>query len=114
MLGKEENKLVKVITDVAVLMGITAGIGFVAKNMLKECQFHWSSCWSSSLDDGTISKSRKGGNPGKSLLNALGPMAVEVLEENDEVMKSLDDTLKKALEKNKEYDEAQKIIIIYN
>ena len=36
MSGKEENKLVKVITDAAVLMGITAGIGFVAKKMLKE------------------------------------------------------------------------------
>ena len=36
MSGKEENKLVKVVTDAAVLMGITAGIGFVAKKMLKE------------------------------------------------------------------------------
>ena len=36
MSGKEENKLVKVVTDAAVLMGITAGIGFVVKKMLKE------------------------------------------------------------------------------
>ena len=37
MSGKEENKLVKVVTDAAVLMaGITAGIGFVAKKILKE------------------------------------------------------------------------------
>ena len=36
MSGKEENRLVKVVTDAAVLMGITAGIGFVAKKMLKE------------------------------------------------------------------------------
>ena len=59
------------------------------------------------LDDGTIGKSRKGGNPGKTLLNPLGSMAVEVLDESDEVMKSLDDALKRALEKNKEYDKAQ-------
>ena len=36
MSGKEENKLVKVVTDAAELMVITAGIGFIAKNMLKE------------------------------------------------------------------------------
>ena len=36
MSGIEENKLVKVVTDAAVLLGITAGIGFVAKKMLKE------------------------------------------------------------------------------
>ena len=58
-------------------------------------------------DDDTIGKSRKGGTAGKTLLNALGPQAVEVLDENDEVMKSLGDALKRALEKNKEYDEAQ-------
>ena len=36
MSGKEENKLVKLATDAAILMGITAGVGFVAKKMLKE------------------------------------------------------------------------------
>ena len=36
MSGKEENKLVKLVTDAAVLMCITAGVGFVAKKMLKE------------------------------------------------------------------------------
>ena len=32
----EENKLIKTVTDAAVLMGITAGVGFVAKKMLKK------------------------------------------------------------------------------
>ena len=58
-------------------------------------------------DNGSIGNNRKGGTPGKTLLNAFGPQAVKVLDENDEVMKSLDDELKRALKKNKEYDEAQ-------
>ena len=32
----EENKLIKTVTDAAVLMGITAGVGLVTKKMLKE------------------------------------------------------------------------------
>ena len=32
----EENKLIKTVTDAAVLMGLTAGVGFVGKKILKE------------------------------------------------------------------------------
>ena len=32
----EENKLVKTITDAATIIGIAAGIGYIAKKMLKE------------------------------------------------------------------------------
>ena len=32
----EQNKLVKTVTDSVVLIGLTAGIGYLAKKMLKE------------------------------------------------------------------------------
>ena len=32
----EQNKLVKTVTDSAVLIGLTAGVGYLAKKMLKE------------------------------------------------------------------------------
>ena len=32
----EQNKLVKMVTDSAVLVGITAGVGYLAKKILKE------------------------------------------------------------------------------
>ena len=32
----EQNKLVKTVTDSVVLVGLTAGVGFIAKKMLKE------------------------------------------------------------------------------
>ena len=32
----EQNKLVKTVTDSAVLVGLTAGVGYLAKKMLKE------------------------------------------------------------------------------
>ena len=51
----EQNKLVKMVTDSAVLVGITAGVGYLAKKILKEnfsapvlkryelCEIHWCS-----------------------------------------------------------------------
>ena len=36
MTGIEENKLVKIVTDAAVLKGITAGVVYVAKKIMKE------------------------------------------------------------------------------
>ena len=41
-------------------------------------------------------------------MQGLGPMDVEVLKENDEFLKSLEEIERKALEQNKEYDEARK------
>ena len=32
----EQNKLIKMVTDSAVLVGITAGVGYLAKKILKE------------------------------------------------------------------------------
>ena len=32
----EQNKLVKMVTDSAVLVGLTAGVGYLAKKILKE------------------------------------------------------------------------------
>ena len=32
----EQNKLVKTVTDSSVLIGLTAGVGYLAKKMLKE------------------------------------------------------------------------------
>ena len=32
----EQNKLLKTVTDSAVLVGLTAGVGYLAKKMLKE------------------------------------------------------------------------------
>ena len=32
----EQNKLVKTVTDSAVMVGLTAGVGYLAKKMLKE------------------------------------------------------------------------------
>ena len=32
----EQNKLVKTVTDYTVLIGLTAGVGYLAKKMLKE------------------------------------------------------------------------------
>ena len=59
------------------------------------------------LDDGVIGKSRKGGEPGKQLLNALGDTSELFLNANDELMKSLEEVHGKIIENNKEYDEAQ-------
>ena len=56
----EQNKLVKMVTDSAVLVGLTAGVGYLAKKILKEnsqrkfsrrpvlkryelCEIHWCS-----------------------------------------------------------------------
>ena len=52
----EQNKLVKMVTDSAVLVGLTAGVGYLAKKILKEnflgdpssnvmnyAKFHWCS-----------------------------------------------------------------------
>ena len=52
----EQNKLIKMVTDSAVLVGITAGVGYLAKKILKEklsrrpvlkryelCEIHWCS-----------------------------------------------------------------------
>ena len=36
MSGKEENKLFKTLTDAAVLMTLTAGVGYVGKKIMKE------------------------------------------------------------------------------
>ena len=36
MSDKEENKFIKIITDAAVLMGLTAGVGYLGKKLLKE------------------------------------------------------------------------------
>ena len=36
MSGKEENKLIKIVTDAAVLMGLTTGVGYLGKKILKE------------------------------------------------------------------------------
>ena len=36
MSGKEENKLIKIVTDAAVLMGLIAGVGYVGNKILKE------------------------------------------------------------------------------
>ena len=36
MSGKEENKLIKIVTDAAVLKGLTAGVGYLGKKVLKE------------------------------------------------------------------------------
>ena len=58
-------------------------------------------------DDGTIGKSKKGSKPGKQILNALGDTSELVLEANNEFMKSQEEIHRKALEKNKDYDEAQ-------
>ena len=32
----EQNKLIKMVTDSAVLVGLTAGVGYLAKKILKE------------------------------------------------------------------------------
>ena len=54
----EQNKLIKMVTDSAVLVGLTAGVGYLAKKILKEnflgdpselrlryelCEIHWCS-----------------------------------------------------------------------
>ena len=36
MSGKKENKLIKIVTDATVLVGITAGVGYVGKKVLKD------------------------------------------------------------------------------
>ena len=36
MSGKEENKLIKVATNAAVLMALVTGVGYVGKKILKE------------------------------------------------------------------------------
>ena len=35
-MSKEENKLIKIVTDSAVIIGLSAGVGFVAKKAMKE------------------------------------------------------------------------------
>ena len=35
-MSKEENKLIKIVTDSAVIMGLSAGVGFIAKKAMKE------------------------------------------------------------------------------
>ena len=66
------------------------------------------------LDDGTIGRNKKGGAPGKTLLDALGPKAEDIIKENDEFMRVLEEMERKALtiersssQQNKEYDELQ-------
>ena len=45
----EQNKLVKMATDSAVLVGLSAGVGYLAKKILKEnflvelCEIYWCS-----------------------------------------------------------------------
>ena len=36
MAAKEENKLIKIVTDSAVLIGLSAGVGYLGKKILKE------------------------------------------------------------------------------
>ena len=36
MSAKEENKLIKIVTDAVVLMGLTAAVGYLGKKLLKE------------------------------------------------------------------------------
>ena len=35
-MSKEENKLIKIVTDSAVIIGLSAGVGFAAKKAMKE------------------------------------------------------------------------------
>ena len=35
-MSKEESNLIKIVTDSAVIVGLSAGVGFLAKKMMKE------------------------------------------------------------------------------